>query len=999
MNPRIRRYLFSLVFFACLASVSTRAAALPPELFNGLSWRSVGPFRGGRAVSVAGVPGNGRTVYFGSVGGGIWTTSDAGTVWTPVFDGQKIASIGAIAVANSAPDIVYAGSGEADMRSDIGFGDGMYKSIDAGRTWTHIGLDGTMQIGRIVVDPGNPDIVYVAALGHAYGANAERGVYRSKDGGASWTKVLDKGPDVGAVDLAMAMDNPRVLYAAMWHARRTPWSQYPPRGGAGSGLYKSTDGGDTWTELTGHGLPDGELGRIGVAVAGGDLGKTVYALIECKKSGLYRSSDAGVTWALVGTDPRIDSRAWYFSTLTVDPSNPDVVYIPNVALMRTQDGGKTFDIVRGAPGGDDYHQIWVDPADSAHLALATDQGTSISLDRGKTWSTWYNQPTAQFYHIAADNKFPYAIYGAQQDSGTPAVPSRTDPGEIGPRDWFPAGGSESGYIAPDPLHPDLFYVGGTYGGIVRHDMRTSQSQNIGPWPVFSFGTDISQHKYRFTWTSPLVFSPAAPDTLYYGAQVLLMTRDGGTSWREISPDLTGDTRKKGAPPEKGEPEIANARERGYGVIYTVAPSRLDANVIWTGSDTGLVYITRDGGKSWHDVTPPGVAAWSKITLIEASHFHAGEAYAAIDRHRLDDYAPYFYRTRDFGKTWTAVIDGLAAPAYLNAIREDPKRAGLLFAGTELGVAVSFDDGDHWQSLQLNLPTVSVRDLVIHDGDLAIATHGRAFWILDDIAPLRQANAEIAAKSAWLYAPAPAIRMNPEKFSGTPLPPEEPAAKNPADGASIDYYLAAAPAEAVKLEILDANGKTIRRFSSGAKPPSRRTGLSIADRWLTPPPGLTAKPGMNRFTWDLRYPSPGEAEDEEAEFSGFGGGPQVFPGTYRARLTVDGKPMTQPFQVKLDPRSKATAADLEAQLALGLKASAKMRESAATLRAVKAAPASPEREALLHGDESLAAVNSELVAVLGVVESADRKPTLQSQALFEDASKKLTAAQTRAKALK
>ena len=667
--------------------------------------------------------------------------------------------------------------------------------------------------------------------------------------------------------------------------------------------------------------------------------------------------------------------------------------------MRSTDGGKTFDVLRGAPGGDDYHQIWADPSDSARLALATDQGTTISLDRGKTWSTWYNQPTAQFYHIAADNKFPYSIYGAQQDSGTAAVPSRTDHGEIGPRDWFPAGGSESGYIAPDPLHPDIFYVGGTYGGIVRHDMRTSQSQNITPWPVFSFGTDISQHKYRFTWTSPLVFSPAAPDTLYYGAQVLLATRDGGTIWREISPDLTGDTRKKGAPPEKGAPALENARERGYGVIYTVAPSPLDANLIWTGSDTGLIYVTRDGGKSWRDATPPGVSAWSKITLIEASHFHAGEAYAAIDRHRLDDYAPYLYRTRDFGKTWTAAVEGLAAPGYLNAIREDPKRAGLLFAGTELGVAVSFDDGDHWQSLQLNLPTVSVRDLVVHDGDLAIATHGRAFWILDDIAPLRQASAETGAKSVWLYAPAPGIRLNPERFSGTPLPPEEPAVKNPPDGAYIDYFLAAAPADAVKLEILDGNGKSIRRFSSAATPPARRTGISIADRWLTPPPGLTAKAGMNRFVWDLRYPSPGEADDEEAEFSGFGGGPQVLPGAYRVRLTVDGKEQVQPLAVKMDPRAKTTPADLAAQLALGLRASAKMRECAATLRAVKAAPGSVEREALLHGDTSLAAVNSELVAVLGVVESADRRPTAQSEALFADAAKKLAAAQARAKALK
>ncbi len=971
------------VAFALAALWPAFGGGLPPQLFDGLSWRMIGPFRGGRAIAVTGVAGDGRTFYFGAVGGGIWKTTDAGTVWTPVFDGQDIASIGAIEVAPSSPNVIYAGSGEADMRSDIGFGDGVYKSIDGGRTWVNTGLRDSRQIGRIAINPENPDIAYVAALGHAYGPNAERGVYRTQDGGATWRKVLDRGADTGAIDLAISPGDPRTLYAAMWRARRPPWSTYPPLGGPGSGLFKSNDGGDTWAELRGNGLPDGDWGRAGVAAASG---KRVYALIDAKAAGLYRSDDGGATWTLAGNDPRIVSRAWYFGGITVNPSDADDVFIANVALMRSTDAGKTFDIVRGAPGGDDYHQLWIDPKDPARMILGSDQGVTITLDGARTWTSWYNQPTGQFYHVVADNDFPYHLYGAQQDSGSAAIASRTDHNEIDGRDWFSPGGGESGYIAPDPRDANVVFTGNTYGGLSRFDRRTAQAQNVSPWPAFSFGSDIGTRKYRFTWTSPLVFSPVETNTLYFGAQCLLRSTDGGTTWKEISGDLTGDERhspKDPAPP--GEMTVANARQRGYGVIYTIAPSPVEAQVIWTGSDSGLIYLTRDGGKSWQNVTPPGLSPWSKITLVEASHFDVSTAYAAVDRHRLDDYTPYLYRTRDFGKTWTLVTDGLSAPAFLNAVREDPVRRGLLFAGSETGVAVSFDDGDHWQSLQLNLPVVSVRDLTIHNGDLAVATHGRAFWILDNISPLRQAQAEIAG-GAFLYAPSAAVRLNPERFSGTPLPPETPQAKNPPNGAMIDFYLHGAAAGPVKIEIYDSAGKLVRQFSSDAKPGAAPQTAPIAAIWRPAPQGVSVKPGMHRFVWDLRYPPPGRSDGEEAEFSGFGGGPQVLPGTYEVRLIANGQTYTQELTVRLDPRSKVTAADLAEQLALGLKASAKMQECAGVKKG-----GSPAELAA-----ACAVATRELVAVLGVVESADRRPTAAAYALYEQAARRIDAAAPRNK---
>src|SRR5471030_3043790 len=978
--------LLCLCTFAALA-----AQPVPASLYDQLQWRMIGPFRGGRVVADAGVPGDPVTFYFGSVGGGVWKTTDAGAVWTPIFDQQRIASIGAIAVAPSDPNILYVGTGEADIRSQIGFGDGVYKSVDAGKTWTNIGLRDSRQIACIRVDPRNPDLVYVAALGHAYGPNPERGVFRSRDGGRTWQKVLDRGPDTGAVDLAFDPANSKAIYATVWNARRPVWSQYAPLEGPGSGLFKTIDGGDRWTRIAGHGLPENQWGRAGIAV--GDGGRRVYAVIDAPGSGgLYRSDDSGQTWTRASSDRRLTSRAWYFSGITVDPKDPDLVYVPNVAVYRSTDGGRNFTVLKGAPGGDDYRILWIDPADTNRMVLGSDQGTNISLDKVRTWSTWYNQPTAQMYHAITDNRFPYSVYGSQQYSGTAAVYSRTDHGEIDARDWYSVGGGESGYIAVDPKNQNILYVGNTNGALARFDKRTGQSQNVTPWPAPDGGPsrNISTLKYRYPWTAPLVFSTIEPDTLYFGSQYLMKTVDGGLTWREISHDLTGDTRKDKTAAAPGPVTPDNARELGYGVIYTIAPSPLSAGMVWVGSDTGLIHLTRDAGKTWRNVTPAGLPAFSKVTQIEASHFDPPVAYAAVDRHRREDYRPYVYRTRDFGKTWTEVTEGLHEPAYLNSIKEDPKRKGLLYAATELDVAVSFDDGDRWQSLQLNLPAVSVRDLAIHGDDLVAATFGRGFWILDNISPLRQIDPKAVASEAFLYKPATAVRMNPESFFGTPFPPEEPKAKNPPEGAMIDYFLKLADGD-ITLEILDGKNQVVRRYSRQEHAPAPARPGAIADGWIAPPARLTAKAGMNRFTWDLRYAMPGVEEVGDGgvgdEFGGAAQGPQVLPGTYRARLTVTGQffqqSYTQPFRVTLDPRSTATALELQKQLDLCLAISRAMSAAAREGRTLKGPPnAAAQAE--------IAAVARLLGAALNAAESADRTPPASAYEIFQQASRRLTA---------
>jgi photosystem II stability/assembly factor-like uncharacterized protein len=945
-------------FPALLLCLAARSATLPATLFDQFQWRLIGPFRGGRVVAVSGVAGDPTTFYFGAVGGGVWKTTNGGTTWQPIFDSQKISSIGAIAVAPSNPNVIYVGTGEADIRSQIGFGDGVYKSTDAGKTWQNIGLRDTRRIAAIRVDPRNPDVVYVATLGHVYGPHPDRGVYRSRDGGRTWQKVFDRGSDVGAADLAMDPSDSRVLYATMWNAKRSVWSQYAPIEGPGSGLWKSADGGDHWLQITGHGLPETQWGRAGVAVAG--VGRRVYLLVEAgKDGGLYRSDDAGANWTRMSSDSRLTTRAWYFSGLTVDPKNADHVYAPNVALFHSVDGGKTFTVLKGAPGGDDYHILWIDPTEPRRMVLGSDQGTNVSVDQGRTWSTWYNQPTAQMYHVATDNRFPYNVCGAQQDSGSACVPSRSDHGTIDARDFFSVGGGEAGYVAVDPKEPNIVYLGDTLGTLTRMDRRTGQAQIITPWPARNGGPfgSISIQKYRFPWTPPLVFSTIEPDTLYYGAQVLLKTTDGGLNWQEISGDLTGDTRKDKSAPPSVPVTTQNARELGFGVIYAIGPSPVVKGMIWTGSDTGLIHVTQDGGKTWRNVTPPALTPWSKITSIEASHFDPAEAWATVDRHRLDDYRPYLYRTRDFGHTWTLVVDGMNEPAYLQVVKEDPRRKGLLYAGTDLGVAVSFDDGDHWQSLQLNLPTVSVRDLLVHSDDLVIATFGRGFWILDNVTVLRQINDKTAASAVVLFKPADAVRLNPVPFMGTPVSLEEPQAKNPPSGAAIDFYLQTAGE--TTLEIVDAKGEVVRRFSSKDPVPPHTPG-AVADAWLEPPARLSGRAGMNRFVWDLRYAAPDVPESGESDWGPDVAGPLVMPGTYTVRLTAGGRAVSQPLRVVLDPRLKATPLDIQKQFDLSM---AIWKELGRVAEELKKKP----------GDAELLGRQARLKTALGVASSADRVP--------------------------
>ena len=1000
-SRQVLAILLTAVF--SLNGISALSQSVPPEVFSGLKYRLIGPFRGGRVAAVAGVPGDATTSYFGAVDGGVWKTTDAGMVWSPIFDDQPVASIGALAVASSDPNVIYAGTGEADIRSNLASGDGVYKSSDAGKTWQKVGLRDSRQISRIVVDPRDANVVYVGVLGHAYGPNAERGVFKSSDGGAHWNKVLYQSPDIGIADLAIAADKPEVLFAASWCTRRPPWSTYAPIDCSGSAIYRSEDAGNNWARLTGAALPDGDWGRPAVAVSRD--GKRVYALIDQgAKSGLYRSDDGGNTWTLENSDQRLISRAWYFGNITIDPNNSDIIYVPNVALYRSEDGGKTVSIVRGAPGGDDYHQIWVDPKNSSRMVLGTDQGTTVSVDYGKTWTSWYNQATAQLYHVITDEKFPYAVYGTQQDSGSAAVMSRTDHGQITSHDWFRPGGSESGYIAPDPKNPDIVYLTGTYGSVSRFNLRTSFSQDITPWPLPTWNTEIPGRKYRDPWTPVLVFSPADKTSLYLGTQYVMKTTDGGLHWKEISPDLTGSDSP--AIQSVGKTTVENAMQRGYGVVFTIAPSSLDANLIWCGSDTGLIHLTRDGGRTWKNVTPKAISKWGRVSLIEASHFNPGEAYVAVDRHRLDDQTPYIFRTQDYGASWQPITDGIQSPSFARVVREDPHTKGLLFAGTEFGIYVSFDDGDHWQSLQLNLPATSVQDVAIHNDDLIVATHGRSFWILDDITPLRQTRGAEQAGRAWLYQPATAIRIDNDGFLGTPIPPEEPTAENPPNGAIIDYFLKT-PAENVKLEIVDAKRDLHRVFSADEKEP-RRPSVPIADRWFPKSQRLEKSPGMHRFVWNLAW-GMNAAGDGEGE-RGTPRGPKAVPGTYEVRLTVDGKTLSQPLSIVMDPRSPATAQELEQQLKLGqqiytevLQCQRVAREIGSVKKQIadlqpqlaqhadlkaNAEQISMEINVILSGDSKepqatgLETANAGLGAALRVVESGDRTAPAQALELYK-----------------
>jgi photosystem II stability/assembly factor-like uncharacterized protein len=1015
-----RHGLWGLLIAASLPSLAA-SEPLSPHLYRGLRWRMIGPFRGGRTVAATGVPGQPNLFYVGVNNGGVWKTNDAGRVWTPIFDDQPTGSIGALAVALSNPNILYVGSGEGLQRPDLSIGDGIYKSSDGGQSWKHLGLRDGQQIGAILVDPRDANRVFVAVLGHPYGPNPERGVFRSTDGGETWEKVLYKDENTGAIALAFDPSNPQTIYADLWAARQGPWENGEWQG-PGSGLYKSTDGGATWRQLT-QGLPTTKqgLGRIGFAVAPSEP-RRLYATVDAPQlGGIYRSDDAGDNWQRVNGQQRLWGRGSDFAEVKVDPKNKDIVYVANTSTYRSTDAGQTFTAIKGAPGGDDYHTLWISPDDPRIILLAGDQGAVVTVNGGQTWSSWYNQPTAQFYHVSTDNQFPYWVYGGQQESGSAAVASRGPDGQITFREWHPVGAEEYGYIAPDPLHPHLIYG----GKVTRYDRTTGQVEDVAPEAVRS-------GKYRFLRTAPLLFSPVDPQILYLGANVLFKTDNGGQNWQIISPDLSREAPE--VPASIGvyrTPGLAKQPRRG--VIYTVAPSYRDGKTIWAGTDDGLIHVTHDGGKSWQNVTPPGLTSWSKVSIIDAGRFDPATAYAAVNRIRLDDQRPHIYRTHDAGKTWTEIVHGLPDNAPVNAVREDPVRKGLLFAGTERAVFVSFNDGEDWLPLRLNMPATSIRDLVIHDDDLVVGTHGRSFWILDDITPLRQLNPEVAAAEVFLFHPQTTYRVRWNLNTDTPLPPEEPAGRNPPDGAIIDYFLKSKASGPVTLEILDAKNNPVRRFASTDKPePVRDEELDIPTYWIRPTPILSAEAGAHRFVWDLHYPSP-EGANRSYPISAIyrdtpsePRGPWVLPGHYQVKLTVNSRTYTQPLTIKMDPRVKMTDDQLEKQFRLSMQCCEGMRQAHHALEEVKKyraqlkelrehaekdspgdaiaaldkklteleGPAGGRRGMLARRgnpdqEPGLKLVQSHLTALLQILQGADAPPTSQAESGVASVQKTLT----------
>ncbi|MGH8198939.1 MAG: WD40/YVTN/BNR-like repeat-containing protein [Steroidobacteraceae bacterium] len=907
---------------ANLACAAAGPSAIDSANYQALHWRLIGPFRGGRVLAVTGIPGDSRHFYFGSVDGGVWATQDAGRTWQPIFDGQPVGSIGAIAIAPSSPSTIYVGTGEADMRSDIAQGNGVYKSTDGGAHWTHIGLTDTRQIARILVDPHDPDVVYVAALGHPYGPNAQRGVFRSQDGGQHWTKVLYQNPNTGAVDLAFKPGDPKTLYAALWQTRRPPWNVYPPSNGPGSGLYVSHDGGDHWSHIVGHGLP-ANPGRIGLAVSPASPDR-VYALADGPRNqgGMYRSDDSGANWRHVSPDDRIWGRGWYFCSPTADPANADRLYVMNTIVLESQDGGAHFSALKGDPTGDDFHTLWIDPTNSERRILGSDQGAQVTLDGGRTWSSWYNQPTAQIYHVSTDNRFPYWVYGAQQDSGAAALPSRTASFDGITMEQFHevTPGGENGMIAPDPNDPDKVYGDAADAGpsVEMLDRKTNQVRDLNPMLAYPWD------HYRSTWTMPLVFSQRDPKTLYFSSQRLFSTHDGGNHWTPISPDLT---RRDAGTPSNLDPTTAKddfhvGKRRG--VIYSIAPSPLSASTIWVGTDDGLVWRTDDSGAHWTQVTPTALTPWSKVGGIELSHTQPGVAYLAIDRHRLNDDTPYIYRTNDDGKSWTRIDSGIPRGSFVNVVREDPVRPGLLYAGTEFGIYVSFDDGAHWQSLQQGLPVTSVRDIDVHGDDLVIATHGRGFWIMDDVSALRQMD-DVHSGAVTLFKPADAIRVRSASFTGTPMPKDEPMAANPPDGAIIDYVLPASVQGPVVVTIRDASNQVVRSYTSAEHVPALDPAtLEFAAEWVPPTPVPSAAPGMQRFVWDLRYAAPAGVHSRGPSR----GGVWAPPGQYTVVLTVAGRDYSQPLVVKPDPRVKLPDGAYEREFELARKVEAAQGQTAA-----------------------------------------------------------------------
>jgi len=997
---RISRVLIATVAFGAAAATAQTAST---DITAGLQWRLLGPFRAGWSTVAAGNPAQPDTFYFGAAGGGVWKTSDAGATWHPVFDGVNAANIGALAVAPSDANVIYVGTGQVTSRYDITSGDGVYKSTDAGKSWQHVGLEATRAIGSIAVDPRDANNVLVAAFGHAFGANPERGVFRSADGGRTWTRTLFVDDATGAVDLALDPGNPDVVFASVWRARYWPWLHYfMSEESTQSGVYKSSDGGRTWQRVGGGGWPASKLGRIGVAAAHVGGATRVYAAVAAEEGGgLYRSDDGGKNWLYVNHDKGLANG--YFAQLTVAPDDADTVYVMNRSISRCDQGGSHCAIFKGSPGGDDYHQMWINPQRGDHMVVASDQGTAVSVNRGASWSDWYNQPTGQFYHLAADNRFPYWVYSGQQDSGTAAVSTRSDYGALSFRDWHPVGADERDYDVPDPQDPDIVYGSGLGGRLSRWDARTGEAQNVTPWPVSSYGARPTDFKYRYSWITPIAVSPLPPYPLYQGAQMLFRSLDRGSSWTLVSPDLSAKspTAKNCA----GDLAPPAARDCGYGVIWSIGLSPRDNDEIWIGTDDGLIQRTHDGGAHWENLTPKSVPAWAKVAMIDVSAAAKGSVYAAIDNHRQDDFAPHVLRTRDDGKTWTEVDTGLPPRSFVDVVRADPKQAGLLYAGTDLGVFVSFDDGDHWQPLQRNLPPAWVRDLLVHGDDLIAATQGRAIWLLDNVTPLRQRARVAKASAAVLFEPATAVRLRGSQNKDTPPPADTALGQNPPTGAMIDYWL---PREArkVTLEIRDASGKAVRTFASDAADDAPNAERYFHNAWTQPPARLSRSAGAHRFVWNLRAPRPRAMHYDYGIAAVYGVGVPITPegmllppGDYQLTLDADGARSQATLHVVADPRRALDAHALGDALAFAAEIAQALERNFIAygeMNAVDEQIAAIEKESVppalataigdykqaskpLHageGDtsENLAAIGELLSGLATDVEGSDRAPT-------------------------
>jgi photosystem II stability/assembly factor-like uncharacterized protein len=977
-----------------LAAGAAAAQTVPPSLLDSLSWREVGPYRGGRVDAVDGIPGKLNVAYFGSVDGGVFKTTDAGNTWEPLFQHESVASIGAIGVARSNPQIIYVGTGEATIRSNATYGNGVYRSDDGGKTWRHLGLDDTQQIARLLVDPQDPDRVVVAALGHVWGPNKERGIFLTTDGGKSWKQTLFVDEHTGAVDLARDPAQPANLYATTWNAERTPWYQYAPVDGPGSAIYHSADNGATWQKLSLQGLP-ADMGRIGVAVTDTASGPRVYAIVSAGSahpagegsnllgpgSGVYRSDDAGKSWHLIDSDPRLAGRGWYFGRIYADAKNPDLVYIPNTSLYRSRDGGAHFESIKGSPNGDDMHSLWLDPGDAQHMVLVSDQGTSISLDDGAHWSSWFNQPTAQIYHFGVDDQVPYNLYATQQDSGALMIASRGPTGIITNHDWDAVGGGESGYLFPRKGDPSIIYGAGSGGNITRYDLRAHVTMSISPAAIRPFGGTPTPTGSYYPWNTAFAPSPFQADTLYMGGQKVMRTTDAGRHWQVISPILTYKNPKAKC---KSQPTRKTGAACGYSVIYALAASPVKEGVLWAGTDDSRLWLTQDDGAHWDNVTPPGLAPWSKVDTIGADPHDPASAYVAVDRHQVDDFKPHVYITHDAGKHWRQAAQGIPDGDYVRVVRADPERKGLLYAGTEHGIFVSFDDGNSWQSLQRNLPTTAVRDLTVHDGDLIVGTSGRGFWILDDMEPLREASAAIAQSQVHLYAPKPAMRFRLGTYEGEARPPEVPHAANPPTGAVIDYWLGDRSDAPVTLTIYDAEGQQVRRFSSTDKP-AAIPAPNYPDYFTSPPNILPAGSGAHRFVWDLRYTPPaGEPRWGEPAVLGRTPrvpiGPLVLPGQYRVVLTVGGKEYSAPLTVQADPNAGSAPTALAANVHFALALEADIDSNAKVLQAAQAATqasgggAGRQRIEDQVKKSDLDGINGQLSMLLDEVVDNDAAPT-------------------------